>query len=301
MVSGNYNYQFIDWSHGPIGNEEFDHIGTLSTHLITPTISIGLSDYVNINYSQTIGVRSMGWELGHSAHHRPENSLDSYVNAIASLFGDGTLSIKYLLTNTGAQAGSRIFIGSGLVIPGKSILTADPYELNEDGTYPDHRHFSLSDGCYKANFELQYYIKNKIKSIFIPTFYGITFNYIKSLKESDYGYLAGDGYSGIASALFATKLKNNWAPKGVSLGLIYMKAGAASWNDSEAPNSEAEMFLPTIGLIWNHKKYGSFSMNIRYNQNEVVPEDANNNESTSFEVSVGYRKTLNYTIPWLYY
>ena len=301
MVSNNYNYQFIDWSHGPLGGEPFEHVGTLSTHLITPTVSLGLSDYINISYTQAIGVRAMGWGLGHSVHHRNENSSDSFDNALGSLFGDGTLSIKYLLTNTGAQSGSRIFIGGGLIIPGKSVLTADPYE-HEGLVYPDHRHFSLSDGCYKANFEIQYYIKTKPKSVFMPTFYGITFNYIKPLKESDYGYLPGNAYSSIASLLFPTKFKNNWYPKGVSLGFIYMKIEKAFWGVDEAPNSEAEMYLPAIGFIWNHKKYGSFSLNIRYNQNEAVPEeDASDNKSTSFELSIGYRKTLDYTIPWLYY
>ena len=99
MVSNNYNYQFIDWSHGPIGSEDFEHIGTLSTHLITPTITLGLSDYINISYTQAIGVRSMGWDLlDESLHHRDENSSESFDNALGSLFGDGRLSIKYLLT-----------------------------------------------------------------------------------------------------------------------------------------------------------------------------------------------------------
>ena len=115
----------------------------------------------------------------------------------------------------------------------------------------------------------------------MPTFYGITFNYLIPLKESDYGYLPGNAYSGIASLLFPTKFKNNWYPKGLSLGFIYMKTEASFWGMDEAPNSEAEMYLPAIGLIWNHKKYGSFSLNMRYNQNEAIPEDANDNKSTS--------------------
>ena len=54
-------------------------------------------------------------------------------------------------------------------------------------------------------------------------------------------------------------------------------------------------------MIWSHKDYGSLSLNLKYNQNEAIPEDALDNKSTSFEISFGYRKTLNYTIPWLYY
>ena len=60
MVSGNYNYQFIDWSHDKILNSEDDgpegdkhaHVGTMSTHLITPTITLGLSDYLNNTTTQ---------------------------------------------------------------------------------------------------------------------------------------------------------------------------------------------------------------------------------------------------------
>ena len=54
----NYNYQYIDWSHGPIvGDEEFNHLGNLVTHLIRPTITIGLSDYWNVNGKWNNGVR----------------------------------------------------------------------------------------------------------------------------------------------------------------------------------------------------------------------------------------------------
>ena len=79
MVSSNYNYQFIDWSHGPVAGEPFEHIGTLYTHLITPTIPLGLSDYINISYTQAIGVRGMGWGLEHSAHHRNEYSTKDFL------------------------------------------------------------------------------------------------------------------------------------------------------------------------------------------------------------------------------
>ena len=65
--------------------------------------------------------------------------------------------------------------------------------------------------------------------------------------------------------------------------------------------SKTEVILPSFGIIWTHKDYGSFTLNIRYNKNEKVPEDALDNRSTSFEMSIGYRKTLDYVIPWLYF
>ena len=303
MFSMNYNYQYIDWSHGPIvGDEEFDHLGNLVTHLIRPTITIGLSDYFNISYQQAIGIRSMDWMGGEdSNHHRDENSLSNFVNAIGNAYGDATINLKYLLTNTGMQPGSRIFLGTGLIIPSNNVLTKSPF-LDEDGdgiADEEHRHFSLSDGCYKTNFELQYYIKSNTKKLFLPNFYGLTINYIKPLKESDYGYLSSDTYVAVGSALFSTNLKPLWAPKGISLGLAFLKTKEAFWNDIEAPNSKTEAFVPSIGLIWNHKEYGGLSLNIKYNQNEAISEDVLDNESESFEISIGYRKTLNYTIPFL--
>ena len=135
MVSGNYNYQYIDWSHDAIPGEDFKHLGNLVTNIITPTITLGLSDYLNISYQQAIGVRSMDW-MGSDAsdHHRDEDSLDSFLNAIGSAFGDASINLKYLLTNTGMGEGSRIFLGLGIIIPSNSVLTESPFKEAIDGT-----------------------------------------------------------------------------------------------------------------------------------------------------------------------
>ena len=61
MISANMNLQHIDWSHDPVPNENFEHFGHLNTVLLLPSITIGLSDYWNINYLQTIAIRKMGW------------------------------------------------------------------------------------------------------------------------------------------------------------------------------------------------------------------------------------------------
>ena len=105
MFSTNYNYQYIDWAHDPIPGEEFEHLGNLVSHIIRPTITIGLSDYLNINYQQTIGVRSMDWMgEGDSYHHRDENSLSDFVNALGNAYGDASINLKYLV-NIGAGEG----------------------------------------------------------------------------------------------------------------------------------------------------------------------------------------------------
>ena len=300
MFSTNYNYQYIDWSHDPIAGEPFEHVGNLVTHLFRPTITIGLSDYFNVSYQQTIGIRSMDWMGdGDSDHHRDENTLSNFVNAIGNAYGDATLNLKYLITNTGMQEGSRIFLGAGLIIPSNNVLTENPFLEDENGSaLNEHRHFSLSEGCYKTNFELQIYFKNNSTKIFLPSFYGLTINYIEPLRESDYGFLPGKNYIGITSALFSTKLKQIWMPKGIALGFAFVKTEKSYWDNQVAPNSESEMLIPSIGLIWNHKDYGSFSLNIKYNNNTNLPESSLNNEASMFELSIGYRKTLNYTIPW---
>ena len=62
MVGANFNYQYINWEHGDIG-EGFKHKGTLSATIITPNITIGLTDWWNITFSQVIGSRSMTWGM----------------------------------------------------------------------------------------------------------------------------------------------------------------------------------------------------------------------------------------------
>ena len=101
MFSMNYNYQYIDWSHDPVPGEPFEHIGNLVSHIIRPTITIGLSDYLNISYQQTIGIRSMDWMgEGDSYHHRDENTLSDFLNqAIGNAFGDANINLKYLIVD----------------------------------------------------------------------------------------------------------------------------------------------------------------------------------------------------------
>ena len=142
MVSGNYNYQFIDWNHGPIGNENFEHIGNLTTNLITPTITLGLTNYINFTYQQAIGVRSMDWMSDeNSTHHRDEHSLTDFKNAIGSAIGDATFNLKYLLTNTGNISGSRIFLGAGIIIPSNSVLKSNPFLKNVYAQDRNYLHF----------------------------------------------------------------------------------------------------------------------------------------------------------------
>ncbi len=138
------------------------------------------------------------------------------------------------------------------------------------------------------------------KKRYIPTFYGLTLNYKSPLNESKYGYKASTTIVGVSSILFATKLKKIWQPKGLSLGLAFINTSDAFWNDEKAPNSKSKFFIPTIGLIFSDKDKGSLSINLKYvKDNSIIPEDAPDSEIKSYELSIGYRKTLKYFIPWI--
>ena len=89
MVGANFNYQFIDWAHDEVDNEGFDHAGTLSATIITPNITIGITDWWNITFSQVMGRRYMTWGVDRiTPHHRDEGSDSDFDNAVGGILGD---------------------------------------------------------------------------------------------------------------------------------------------------------------------------------------------------------------------
>jgi len=133
MISANMNMQHINWGHDPVDPEPFEHFGHLNSVLLIPTITIGLSDYWNVNYTQFIGLRAMEWGPHNetSVHHRTESSLTDYDNANGGFLGDGKLIFKYLLYNAGHEEGNRLFLGVGISAPSDNVLTSDPFFLAE--------------------------------------------------------------------------------------------------------------------------------------------------------------------------
>ena len=120
-----------------------------------------------------------------SKHHRDESSESNFDNAIGGYLGDSKVMIRYLLYNAGRGPGVRLFFGSGLVIPSKNTLISSPFYAS-DSTVEDHRHFSMSEGVYKAVFETQYFVK-KVSN---PVFVGGTFSITEPIGESEYGFKA---------------------------------------------------------------------------------------------------------------
>ena len=128
MLGIDFNYQFIDWRHDPTEDEAFHHLGTLSATILSPSITIGFSDWWNISISQVIGKRYMTWGVDvPSKHHETEGSESSRANAIGGYLGDSKIIVRYLHLNAGRGTGSRLFFGGGLIIPSGNTLVSDPF------------------------------------------------------------------------------------------------------------------------------------------------------------------------------
>ena len=132
----------------------------------------------------TIGIRSMFWGVGEaSIHHRSQNNLSKFKNAHSSIFGDSKLHLRYLFKNAGMNKGYRIFTAAGLTIPSNSVLTSDPFFLNDEPEQ-EHRHFSLSYGAYNYVLESQFYYKRNLN----PVFFGGFIEIENPIKEGKYGF-----------------------------------------------------------------------------------------------------------------
>ena len=299
MLSVNMNIQHIDWGHDAIDNDSYegDHLGTLDSYLIIPGLTVGISDYLNFSYSQTIGVRSMHWGGdGESRHHRSETSLTDFENSIGGIFGDARLKLRYLYKNTGMKEGNRVYFGFGVSIPSKTVLKESPFDDDEP-----HRHFSLSDGAYKGLLEFQIFKKKSVN----PVFYGLVSNIGIPINESKYGYTPGISYNLTSSLICRISSKSNILPSGLSFGLSFVGTTEASWGEEIAKNSESQLLVPSIGGSWQLSK-GTLSFSLQTPifltglSNDDYQSDLNtNNKANAIELVIGYRRNLGYLIPWL--
>ena len=304
MISSDIFYQFIDWRHDQIDpSENFDHDGTLTSIIMVPKVTIGLSDWWNINFQQVIGRRHMTWGPDNkSTHHREEGSHSNFLNALGGYLGDTKIIFRYLLQNVGRGEGSRIIIGGGLIIPSKNTLIRSPFDLEVDEqgnlNYIEHRHFSMSEGVFKGQFELQYYYK-KIKN---PVFLGGTLRFMEPLSENKYGFSGSRLTELSLSALFN---KKNPLKTPISTNIVFSQEKEAFWNGEAAPNSKSITITPGIGFFFD-SDFASISLNIQkpYYLNSALSEDIgtdHDEEAHTWQVSISIRKILDYTIPWLYW
>ena len=302
MIGIDNNYQHIDWGHPEIDGENADyedgdgnHLGTLSAKIVSPGITIGLSNYWNMTISQVLGVRSMTWgKKWDSDHHREEDSSSNFDNAVGGLLGNSRIMFRYLFLNDGSGPGTRFFFGLGIVMPSKNTLTSSPFFPSADETEP-HRHFSMSEGVYKLVFETQYFVKRKMNPVFI----GGTFSIEQPLNESEYGYKASR-LMDLSFTAFSNKVKLINASVGTSF--MVRHTSLAYWNDNPSPNSESILLIPGMGFLWN-TKIGTVALNIQkpyfLNGSMTGTEGLTQEETDIYQFSVSMRRMLNYSIPFL--
>ena len=298
MVGANFNYQFIDWSHGEVDNEGFDHKGTLNATVFTPNITIGITDWWNITFSQVIGRRYMTWDVDRiTPHHRDEGSDSDFDNAIGGILGDSRAMLRFLLFNAGRGPGLRLFLGGGIGIPSKNQLKKSPFLKNDTGGSPEHRHFSMSDGIYKAIFETQIYSKRTTNPVFI----GGTSSIEYPLGDSQYGY-KGSRLIDLSLTAFSKKIKK--INGSIGGNIMVRNTSEAYWNGIEAPNSISTLVIPGIGGLWS-LGFATLSVNVQkpiFIDGAFSGGDGDSNEKTdTWQISIGMRRILDYYIPWLYW
>ena len=299
MIGIDNNYQYINWGHPKINGEDAsyedgdgNHLGTLSAKIVSPSITLGLNNYWNMTVSQVFGIRSMTWGKDwDSVHHREENSSDDFKEqAVGGLLGDSRVMFRYLLLNGGGGPGSRLFFGIGLVIPSKNTLTSSPFSTSNE-----HRHFSMSEGVYKAVFETQYFVKRKLNPIFI----GGTFSIEQPLDKSKYGYKASR-LMDLSFTAFSKKINLIKASMGASFMVRHTTAGY--WDDEEAPNSESILVIPGVGFLWN-LEFGTLAVNLQkpyFLNGSLTGTEGITEETTDvYQISVSMRRMLDYSIPFL--
>ena len=304
MASIDYSFQNIDWWHEDIG-EGFDHSGILYSSVVNPSLTIGLSDYINMTITPTIGKRVMEYPGDLTSHHRTEDSHSDFINAIGGMTGDTRVLFRYLVLNDGIQ-GNRLFIGSGLVIPSKNSLTADPYflgQINPDTNQPylmkdmpEHRHFSMSEGTYQLIGELQFF--RKLSSPII--FWGLASSISHPIKESQYGFLSSTQLD--FSLTFLTQ-KLRFLNASMGLYLQYKYSSNSRWNEIIVPNSKSSFLNPGFGFVWTTKNKSGIALNILFPQlltGDLASIESNTKQQLDVtQISVGFRKTFDYIIPFL--
>jgi hypothetical protein len=289
--------QYIDWWHEalPDTGEGFDHEGTLTSVILSPTITIGLSNYWNFTLGQSIGNRTMTWDGDATTiHHRDEGTDEDYFNAIGGYLGDTKLMLRYLVFNDGQGPGKRLFLGGGFILPSKNSLSSDPFFLS-GSEKTDHRHFALSEGIYKGCFEIQLF-KKKMTN---PVFMGGTIYVEKALAENDYGFKASDIYD-LSLTAFSKKIPTIGGSLGANI--ITRHTTKAYWNQFEAPNSRATVVTIGVGGLWD-LAVGGVSLNIQkpfFIKGAFSGIEGEQGQRVDvWQVSLSYRRLLDFVIPWL--
>ena len=323
MIFSNYSYQYFDWWHDVVpgaidtqGNpEDFDHNGLFKNNILNIGLTIGLNDYWNVTFQQSFLEKCMDWhgpinDDGESltVHHRTEcSSTDFYdensIKAFGGITGDTKLNFRYLLYNQIKGPGTRVFMGLGLEIPSDNILTESPW-TKTDNRYTPHRHFYLSDGAYKINFELQFFKKR----FQFPVFWGGTLSFNSPLNKSKYGFSPSNKFGisllAMSSSRHLAKFKLgkiSLSSIGPTLTIIY--TGRSSWDgQGDTPNSESILYIPGVNILLGFENGGGIGINIargfdRYINNSQIDIDQ---KFDIYTFSINYRTILDKRLEWLW-
>ena len=315
MFTADYAFQYIDWSHDPVEGEPFEHKGTLATHLINMRLTLGINDWWDVSFEPSIVKRCMDWQMEEeSVHHRTECSESDYYNNHGDLqsrggyLGDFQFKTRYLFKNTGKGLGSRIFFETGLVIPSRNTLVADPYFLEHAplADEEDHRHFSVSDGVYKGVLGFEY----SMKRLSYPVFWGIFTNIQYPLKENKYEFISPVNYSLSFIALSGPlnfNEKKQFKLVSIGLGLAIKHSGYSKWHGINSPNSKSTAITPSLSFVIASKDYGTFGLNLNmsdvdsFNAGDASLSGDFKQDASVVGFSLSYRKTLDKVIKKLYW
>ena len=290
--------EYIDWWHDVLPNspENFDHEGRMVSSILTPSLTIGVSNYINVSLSQIVGFRHMVWDGDqHSIHHRTEGTDKNFNNANGGLLGDSKVMVRYLVSNAGQGTGSRVFVGFGASSPSKNTLTSDPFFLRNNDEKKDHRHFSMSDGCYKVLAETQFYLKRNLNPVFI----GGAFLYQTPLKENKYGYKSSTLYD-LSLTAISNKIQKLNASLNLNTSLMHTTVGY--WNGLKAPNSRSTIITFGGGFLKN-TDYGVINFGLLKPVFLSGGFSGTDGELESrvgaWRFNIGFRRLFDYVIPWL--
>lgn len=324
MVFADVSYQHFDWWHdlvpGAIATngvpEDFEHVGLFNNKSVNVGFSLGINDYWNVTISQLFSKRCMEWEgpvdeFGNSltVHHRTECSSEGFFDgdktiAYGGYSGDARINFRYLLSNQGKGPGNRLFFGFGLDIPSDNVITESPWKKT-NGEYTPHRHFYLSDGAYKANFEIQFYKKR----MSFPVFWGGTFSIKFPLNESKFGFTPSNNYQlnliGMSGSKSFQSIKfGDYSLSSIGFSLILIHNSRSSWEDlGNTPNSKSSMYIPGISILIGSKNGGGFGLTLSRGYQYYSQDQQSDIKETNdtYSISLNYRKVLDPVIEKLYW
>ena len=183
-------------------------------------------------------------------------------------------------------------------MPSKNQLNKSPFIKDEEtGEYPNHRHFSMSEGIYKAIIETQFFVK-RIRN---PVFLGGVFSIEYPLRDSEYGY-RGSRLVDLSMTAFSKKIK--LINGSIGGNVMIRNTSEAYWNGIPAPNSISTLIIPGISALWS-LGFATLSVNLQkpvFLEGAFSGSDGDQNEQTqTWQISIGIRRVLDYRIEWLYW